>query len=690
VIAEWLRRPRWTLNLYVNVLAVAAALLFVECSIRIGSDSPAGRWPELLTLVGLLCFAEMKPIEVARVGGVDSIVTSTTFAFAILLSFGPVPAMLAQAISSILADIRERKPSIKTIFNLAQYWVSLGSAAIVLTVTDISNNSSLDTPFSTRWTIAVIAAALSYFVVNNVLVGVVRALAGRHNVVDTVRATFNSEWSSDFVLLALAPIVVIVTKQSLAALPVLLLPILAVYKSATISAEKEHLGLHDSLTDLPNRFNFSSVLTKRIDSAAGRSLAAVLLIDLDRFKEINDTLGHQAGDDLLCMIGPRIIDVLPVSGTVARLGGDEFAVLLPELVDEPQAVAIAHQIAEALDAPFRLEEFNIEVEASIGIAIYPSDGLTGDALLKRADVAMYLAKSRRSIVERYDPHLDQHSTQRLHLLSDLRTGIADGSVVLYYQPKLDLATGEIREVEALVRWVHPRLGVLAPSEFVPLAENTGLIRPLTSYVLDCAVAQAAKWHADNTPLTVAVNLSARSLHDGAILREVKAVLDEHRVSPSLLRLEITESSIMADPQRAKKILEQLNDMGVRLSIDDFGTGYSSLAYLRELPVSEIKIDRSFVTNVVEREGDQVIVRSTIDLARNLGLTSVAEGVETGSALRWLTQAGCNAAQGYHIARPASAAAFNDWFRSRRTEPATQGAQTDNVIPLLGAQHGARC
>jgi diguanylate cyclase (GGDEF)-like protein len=416
----------------------------------------------------------------------------------------------------------------------------------------------------------------------------------------------------------------------------------------------------------------------------------VLLIDLDRFKEVNDTLGHQAGDELLCMIGPRIMEVLPASGTVARLGGDEYAVLLPVLVDEPDAFGIAHRIAAALDLPFRLEGLNIEIEASIGLAIYPTDGVSGDVLMQRADIAMYLAKTRRTVVERYDPQLDHHTTRRLELIGELRTALTDGDVHVYYQPKLDLVSGDVSEVEALARWVHPRLGVVPPSEFVPLAEHTGLIRPLTSHVLRHAVAQAAQWQADGAPLTVAVNLSARSVHDGAIVQEVLTVLNETRLPPSLLRLEITESSIMADPQRARSVLEQLHDMGIRLSIDDFGTGYSSLAYLKDLPISEIKIDRSFVTNVLEREGDQVIVRSTIDLARNLGLTSVAEGVESTAALRWLAQAGCSQAQGYHIARPMTPAALGEWLCSRRAETAAPPELPLNVVSLRAAQGSAGC
>jgi EAL domain-containing protein (putative c-di-GMP-specific phosphodiesterase class I) len=317
-----------------------------------------------------------------------------------------------------------------------------------------------------------------------------------------------------------------------------------------------------------------------------------------------------------------------------------------------------------LEAPFRLEGFNIDVGASIGVAVFPTDGADHEVLIKRADIAMYVAKTRGTVVERYDSNLDYNSTRRLELMGELRNAITEGSVQLYYQPKFDLRTGDVGEVEALVRWVHPRLGLVTPSEFVALAEHTGLIRPLTSHVLRSAVAQAARWRAEGTPLIVAVNLSARSLHDGAILREVNTVLEESDLPPSLLRLEITESSIMADPLRARRVLEQLNDTGIRLSIDDFGTGYSSLAYLKDLPVNEIKIDRSFVANVMQHENDRVIVRSIIDLARNLHKTCVAEGVESDAVLQWVRAAGCDQAQGYHVARPMTAGALKEWLAAR--------------------------
>ena len=662
------------------VIGGAGALALSLDRFGLGIDRLGDRWIELALLVALVCFTEFKPITIARAGGLDDIVASTTFAFAIFLTFGPVPAMLAQALASLIADASVRKPPIRIAFNVAQYWLSFGAAAAAFIVVSPHPTPFVTGDLTARWQLAVLASGLTYFLVNNVLVGLAVGLHDGAPLGASVWSMITGEAISNFVMLALAPILSMIGALSLIAVPVLLLPIIAVYRSTTISAEKQHLALHDSLTDLPNRFHFSTLLAKRIEQGSARSGAAVLLIDLDHFKEINDTLGHHAGDALLTLIGPRIVSAMPPGGVVARLGGDEFAVLVPELDDDHQAIVIARSIAKALDEPFAVAGFNIEVEGSIGVALYPNDGSNGESLLKRADVAMYLAKSRRTTIERYDPQLDHHSTRRLEMVSELRTAIAEGDIVLYYQPKLNLQTGHIEEVEALVRWVHPKLGIVTPAEFVPIAEHTGLIRPLTTHVLGHAAAQAAKWRRNGMPITVAVNLSARSLHDGAIVQEVLAALGSSNLPPSMLRLEITESSIMADPARARRVLEQLDDMGIRLAIDDFGTGYSSLAYLQDLPVSEIKIDRSFVTNLLDREGDKVIVRSTIDLAHNLGLTCVAEGVESAAALRWLTKAGCDQAQGFHIARPMTATALDEWLAGHRDE-IIAGDKGATVLPF---------
>ena len=376
---------------FVTTLVLMGSAMLTMCirAFGVGLNRAGDRWPELLVLVALVCAAEFKPITIARAGGLDDIVASTTFAFAIFITFGPVPAMIAQALASVVADIAVHKPPIRAAFNVAQYWLSFGAAAGAFLLV-----SPHPTPFGTgdltaRWQIAVVAAALTYFIVNNVLVGTAVALHDGAPIAESIWAMIAGESASNFVMLALAPILSMVGALSLIAVPVLLLPIIAVYRSTTISAEKQHLALHDSLTDLPNRFHFSTLLAKRIEQGSAQSGAAVLLIDLDHFKEINDTLGHQAGDALLKLIGPRIVEAMPPGGSVARLGGDEFAVLLPELADDHDAIAIARKIAKELDQPFAVAGFNIEVEGSIGIALYPNDGSNSESLMKRADVARY-------------------------------------------------------------------------------------------------------------------------------------------------------------------------------------------------------------------------------------------------------------------------------------------------------------
>ena len=676
------------LQMYVAVLTAVAISVLVACA-SLFENRPVGhRFPEFALFVILVSLCEIRPITVGHSRGVKEIVASTTFAFAIFLSFGPLLAMCAQAVASLLGDVVARKTLLKLLFNVVQYWIAWGFAAFAF-IAIAGDRTFIDSGLSWQWNLAVLASGVVYFVANHTLVGIAIALSGGGRVLRVVRATITQEATSDCVLLALAPIVIIVADKSLVFLPLLLLPVLAVYRSASISTEKEYQALHDQLTDLPNRLSFADSLTRRLaHSKMAPYKAAVLLIDLDRFKEVNDTLGHQAGDALLSLIGPRIVEILPREGIVARLGGDEFAVLLPMLPHEDEAVATAVRITAALDRPFQIDDFNLEVEASIGIALFPDHGDTSEVLIKRADIAMYVAKGRHSSVELYNSEHDTHSKRRLSLVSELRRAIGDGEIALFYQPKLDLATGRVNGVEALVRWIHPQHGLILPGDFVPVAEHTGLIRPLTSHVLASAVQQAAMWRRSGYELKVALNLSARSLHDGAIVHDVSANLAQCELPASLLQLEITESSIMADPARARRVLDQLHEMGVGLSIDDFGTGYSSLAYLQDIPVSEIKIDRSFVTNLVENEADRVIVRSIIDLARNLALVSTAEGVESAPAMRWLHDAGCDQAQGYHIAKPMPAHEVTEWL-TRRDEHAP-AAGPSRVLALVAERGGATC
>ena len=643
-----------------GVILAASAALFA-----VGRAGPVliieNRWLELALFTLLVCVCEVKPVTVARAGGIQEVVASATFSFAIFLTFGPVLAIAAQALASFIGDVAGKKQALKVAFNVAQYSLAWALAGLLFQAMMGGRTIRSGTEFTWRWGAALVVSGATYFLCNSALVGMIIAVSTRTSLWRSVSGMIAREASSDVVLLALSPIVIVASERSLVLLPVLLLPVLAVYRSALLSAEKEHQAMHDALTDLPNRLQFSEVIENRLENARSKSTrGAVLLIDLDRFKEVNDTLGHQTGDALLCQIGPRIQPVLPDGGVIARLGGDEFAVMVPD-VGPDDALRIGEAIVDVLEPPFRLDEFNLEVQASIGIAIFPDHGTSADVLIKQADIAMYFAKGRNSGIEIYNAVQDQNSRRRLGLLSELRTALVNGEVVMYYQPKLDLSTGTVASVEALVRWHHPLLGMIPPAEFVPFAEHTGLIRPLTNFVLRTAVTQARAWLDAGLDTAVAVNLSARSLHDGAISNEVARLLAEFSLPAHRLQFEITESSIMADPKRAKRVLDDLHAMGLHLSIDDYGTGYSSLSYLQDLPVSEVKIDMSFVTNVLENPRDRVIVRSTIDLARHLGLRSTAEGIESAAALEWLKLAGCDQGQGFHIAPPMPANEATTWL-----------------------------
>jgi diguanylate cyclase (GGDEF)-like protein len=414
-------------------------------------------------------------------------------------------------------------------------------------------------------------------------------------------------------------------------------------------------ALHDGLTGLPNRELFADRVGQAIRTA-DRELrpAALLLLDLDRFKDVNDTLGHHHGDQLLVQVGQRLSGTLREADTVARLGGDEFAVLLPGATAEG-ASAVAEKLRAALHQPLMLNEVALDLDASIGIVAYPDHGSDAAELLQHADVAMYLAKLAHVGSLVYDPSVDQHSPKRLALLGGLRLALERDELLLHYQPKADLRSGDIRGVEALIRWQHPEHGLLEPGEFIPLAERTGLIHPLTRSVLDGALDQAARWRRAGSPLSVAVNVSTRCLLDLAFPDQIAGQLAGWEVPPHLLVLEITESAVMADPARALEVLRGLHALGVAIAIDDFGTGYSSMAYLKELPVDELKIDRSFVSQMAASSRDAVIVRSTIDLGHNLGLRVVAEGVETRQAWEALAALGCDLAQGYYLGRPMPAA-----------------------------------
>ena len=444
------------------------------------------------------------------------------------------------------------------------------------------------------------------------------------------------------------------------------------------AAEREHEALHDALTGLPNRRLFQREVATAI--ARHGTKAAVLLMDLNGFKDVNDTLGHEAGDLLLRDIGGRLQRTLEGTGMVARLGGDEFAVLLPGVGGELAAKNVARELLAVLEQQTTIERVRVDIGASIGIALCPAHGSEATTLLRRADVAMYTAKDKHTQVEVYDAERDHHSPERLALVGELRSTLERGELRVVYQPKADLRTGRVIGVEALARWQHHERGFVAPEEFVAVAERSGLIGPLTRHVLREALTQCRTWRLAGLPMAVSVNLSARSLV-ADLPNEVARILDETGVAASALTLEITESSIMADPEHTGQVLEELSAMGVGLAIDDFGTGYSSLTYLKRLPVDEIKIDKSFVLNMSKAEDDAAIVRSTVDLGRNLGLRVVAEGIEDAETWKALTTLGCDMAQGYFLSPPLTTAEFDGWLQARNTQVATAEQPRGRTAPL---------
>jgi diguanylate cyclase (GGDEF)-like protein/PAS domain S-box-containing protein len=423
-----------------------------------------------------------------------------------------------------------------------------------------------------------------------------------------------------------------------------------------------HQAMHDALTGLANRTMLFEKLERALEEArADRTRLALLVMDLDRFKEVNDTFGHEFGDALLRQVAFRVQNQLRGDDVAARLGGDEFAVVLPDVADPSSAATTARRILGTLEQPFVIEGQVLEVGGSIGIALFPEHGADARTLLRRADVAMYTAKQRQS---GYSFHHDDHASRspdQLALVVELRSAAERGELTAHYQPKLHMRSGLMTRAEVLLRWDHPQRGHLGPAQFIPLAERTGLIRGVTDWLLDHTIGQCRVWQDAGAPIHIAVNVSARSLLDQSLPDKVQSTLDRWGVDPRFLKIEITESSIMADPAHALVILSMLQSMGVRLSVDDFGTGYSSLTHLRQLPIDEIKIDKSFVMGMRTSDADAAIVRTVIDLAHNLGKQVCAEGVEDAETWQLLKELGCDLAQGFWIAKPMDANALMDWL-----------------------------
>ena len=661
----------------------SVALLWSQANLGYLARSPV---TFLVLSVGVL-LGEMLPIKIPRRGDDEELTLSASFAMALLLIGGLAAALIAQGLASVLQDTTARKPGWRVRFNVGQYTLSMAAASLV--VHAFAPGSLHDQhPFASAQLPAMLLGAGVFFLVNTGLVGIAVAL---YQGVPVSRYFANNLWFvviTGGVMLMVAPIVLAAAAYSVAIVPLCLAPVVAMYNSISWGARSEHAARHDSLTGLPNRAAFHDAVSAAVQDA--RAPACILLMDLDRFKEVNDTLGHRYGDLLLVQVARRVGDAIGGDGYVARLGGDEFAVVGAGRGEE-QAIELARRIADSLRAPFELDQMVVDAQASIGIALFPAHGSGVESLLQKADVAMYHAKEAGTDLALYDERHDHHSPAKLALTAALRTAVAGDEIVVSYQPMLDLLTGDVPAVEALVRWRHPSAGLLAPSSFMRVAEQTNLITPLTHRVIDLSLAQLSEWRAVGLDIAVAVNISPRVLVDPSFTEHVVAALLRAGIPPSSLKLEVTEGTLMSDPVLARTVLQELHQLGIQSSIDDFGTGYSSLAYLADLPVSEVKIDRSFVARMANGSGERIIVNSTIDLAHHLGLRAVAEGVEDRSLLIELGALGCDAAQGFAISTPLSGSELTRWlieFRGHGTGPAETHTLTGALASLAPASRWA--
>jgi diguanylate cyclase (GGDEF)-like protein len=619
---------------------------------------------EFLALALSVMLGELFPLELPRRSGDGEVTTSTMFTFALLLGVGLVPALAAQLTASVAQDRLAGKPWWQVGFNIGQYTLSVTAAAAVQWL--IAGHGVLQTgtlvPIDL---VAVVAAAAAFFIVNLLLVTRATTLYEGTPFRHALMTDLPFGLSVGAVLLCLAPVVVTVLRYSPLLYPLVFVPLIGVYATGgqTVrAATAEHLATHDSLTELPNRRWFREAAGRALGSPSVLS-GALLLIDLNGFKDVNDTLGHHHGDLVLRELGPRLRDSFREQDLVARLGGDEFAVFMPAA--DPEAAQEAVQRLQcALRTPVEVEGVSIELAASTGLAWYPEHGDDVDTLLQRADVAMYHAKDSQRQLVAYRPEDDYHSPARLALVADLRRALAEDRLVLHYQPQVELGLGVPVAAEGLVRWEHPHRGLLGPPEFIEVAERSGLIRDLTHRVLDLGLRDLRVWNEAGRNLSLSLNISVRSLLDRRFPDEVDRLLAAHRVDGRALTLELTESSLMVDPEVAKRTMHDLSELGVSFAVDDFGTGYSSLAYLTDLPIGELKIDRSFVQAINADARNAIVVRSTIELARNLGLRTVAEGIEDAEALEMLRSLGCELAQGFHVSHALPAASLVRWWDAR--------------------------
>ncbi len=677
--------PLW---FHMAVFTLAGAFVFALSMSRLTGLNGIADHPLFWVLAAMVVLSQIWPIVTPGRSRLEAPKASNTFCLAVLIVWGLPIAVLLRATSLLGVLVAQRKAVHRAAFNAASATLSTAAAWAVLYGLDFRYSPANPWQFGDEgiWAVPkILLAGVAYFAVNFLIITVAIGLHSREGALTAIRRTIGYQAFVNLVLVATAPLAALAIATGSAQFVLLFaFPLAAIYANAAMSVQREHQAHHDELTGLSNR----KMLIRKLDDMLAQATVSstkvgFLLLDLDRgLKEVNDTLGHAVGDRLLRLVAHRLTHSIRPGDMVARLGGDEFAVLLPAVKEASVAREVAARLRAAVAEPIRLEGMSFVIEVSIGIAMYPDDATAGELLMQRADVAMYLAKQRRSGVERYVADLDRNSPARLALFGDLRRALDRGELELHYQPKVYLTDRRVAGMEALVRWQHPERGVIAPDDFIPQVQQSYLMREVTAFVIDGALTQAALWRQSGMTTQVSVNVSGRDLLDSGLADLVAEGLARHRLPPETLLIEIDERVLTSEPAHAVATAEALAEAGVALSLDDFGTGYSSLVRLKRLPVCEVKVDSSFVGRILESPDDEVVVKSIVDLASALGIRSVAEGVESADIAAALLAMGCVAAQGWHFCRPLNAVSATAWL-------AEHGERDRQARPINGHRPGPR-
>ncbi|MEL6892128.1 MAG: bifunctional diguanylate cyclase/phosphodiesterase [Actinomycetota bacterium] len=659
----------------VAVACVAASTLVA--SIELGRGIEIGNGAVFAIVAVLLVVTEIRSTPLLKHAR-SSVTPSWAFTFTLMLLGSPTVTLLLSAVVTVLADVIARKPAIKALFNTTQIGLSLALGALVLFAFGVHGPVFDGGPVGSDVALAIIVSGVVVFSTNGIIICRLLAWIEGSGFWTMMRSTFLLSMTADAAMLAIAPIFLITAQNNLLLLPLMGTATFFVYQTAQDALSRAHEANHDALTQLVNRRAFNEAIGQHLaaNGPSGNAAdASVFILDLDRFKEVNDRLGHRTGDLVLQEFAARLVESLPRHATVARLGGDEFAVLLP---DAPtSAMDCARQLHAALSEPLIVDGFPLSAGSSIGVAHAASHGETASDLMHAADVAMYRAKRNRSGVEEYHAIGKQVERGRMTLLADVAEALEEGQFHLAYQPQVDLASGCVVAAEALLRWDHPIHGRIMPDQFIALAEHTDLIEPITGFVVDRSLRDLAALHRDGHEIGISINVSARNLENRGFVRNVIDALHQHGIPSSHLEIEVTEAAIAQDPELIVVAFDELRSHGITVAVDDFGKGYASFDTLRRHDVDRIKIDRSFVADLATSAADDQIVGSLVSLAHTLGLDVVAEGVESAEVADVLRRHGCDLGQGFLFSAPVP---FEDLVRlcPSSTQPDSNTAATEAV------------